>query len=119
MRVGSPMSVPDPAQVDILLIGAGPVGLYGAYYAGFRGLSVGVLDALPRVCGQELIDALHRQAAPFQPRFFLGQQAQCLIHKRVIHASRQWSPSHVRRADRSSRPEGIDTAPGSHGRRYE
>ncbi len=33
--------------VDILIIGAGPpAGLYGAYYAGFRGLSVAVIDAL-------------------------------------------------------------------------
>jgi ferredoxin/flavodoxin---NADP+ reductase len=25
-------------DVDLLLVGAGPVGLYGAYYAGVRGL---------------------------------------------------------------------------------
>jgi len=31
-------------QVDILIVGAGPVGLYGAYYAGVRGLSVAVVD---------------------------------------------------------------------------
>ena len=31
-------------DVDLLLIGAGPVGLYGAYYAGARGLSVAVVD---------------------------------------------------------------------------
>lgn len=32
-------------DVDLLIVGAGPVGLYGAYYAGFRGLSVAVIDA--------------------------------------------------------------------------
>ena len=26
-------------EVDILIVGAGPVGLYGAYYVGERGLS--------------------------------------------------------------------------------
>ncbi|HXA59485.1 MAG TPA: FAD-binding protein [Streptosporangiaceae bacterium] len=33
---------------DLLIIGAGPVGLYAAYYAGFRGLSTVVVDSLPR-----------------------------------------------------------------------
>ena len=40
------------ADVDALIVGAGPVGLYAAYYAGFRGLSVGVLDSLPEIGGQ-------------------------------------------------------------------
>jgi thioredoxin reductase len=87
-------------DVDILLVGAGPVGLYGAYYAGFRGLSVAVVDALPTaggqvsamypeksifdiagfpsVRGQSLIDGLVQQAAPFSPLYLLGQQAQTL-----------------------------------------
>ena len=87
-------------DVDILLVGAGPVGLYGAYYAGFRGLSVAVIDALPTaggqvsalypeknifdiagfpsVRGQSLIDGLLQQAAPFSPLYLLGQQAQTL-----------------------------------------
>ena len=29
-------------EVDIAIVGAGPTGLYAAYYAGFRGLSVAV-----------------------------------------------------------------------------
>lgn len=87
-------------DVDILIVGAGPVGLYGAYYAGFRGLSVAVIDALPTaggqvsamypekgifdiagfpsVRGQSLIDGLLQQAAPFSPLYLLGQQAQTL-----------------------------------------
>jgi flavin-dependent dehydrogenase len=34
-------------SVDVLVIGAGPTGLYAAYYAGFRGLSVALMDSLP------------------------------------------------------------------------
>ena len=41
-----------PEDVDALIVGAGPVGLYAAYYAGFRGLSVAVLDSLPEIGGQ-------------------------------------------------------------------
>ena len=35
-RRGAPMTA---VEVDLLIVGAGPVGLYGAYYAGVRGLS--------------------------------------------------------------------------------
>lgn len=87
-------------DVDILLIGAGPVGLYGAYYAGFRGLSVAIVDALPSpggqisamypekgiydvagfpdIKGQALVDGLVEQAAAFEPTYLLHQQAQTL-----------------------------------------
>ena len=39
-------------ECDLLIVGAGPVGLYAAYYAGFRGLSTAVVDSLPEVGGQ-------------------------------------------------------------------
>jgi len=32
---------------DLVIIGAGPTGLFAAYYAGFRGLSMAVVDSLP------------------------------------------------------------------------
>ncbi len=85
-------------DVDILVIGAGPVGLFGAYYAGARGLSVAVVDSLsqlggqvtamypekqiydiaglPAVAGRKLISGLVRQAAPYEPSYLLGQEAQ-------------------------------------------
>lgn len=84
-------------EADLLVIGAGPSGLYGAYYAGFRGLSVAVMDSLtepggqlsalypekmicdvagfPAIRGRELVEALVRQAAPFRPRYLFGHQA--------------------------------------------
>jgi thioredoxin reductase (NADPH) len=91
-----------PLDVDILVVGAGPVGLFGAYYAGFRGLRVGVIDSLPEVGGQisamypeklihdvagfpavrgrDLVDSLVEQAAPFSPRYVLGEQASTLCY---------------------------------------
>ena len=39
-------------SADMLIIGAGPVGLYAAYYAGFRGFSTIVCDTLPEIGGQ-------------------------------------------------------------------
>jgi ferredoxin/flavodoxin---NADP+ reductase len=84
-------------SVDLLIVGAGPVGLYGAYYAGVRGLRVAVIDSLsqlggqitamypeklifdiagyPAVKGRDLVDALVRQAASASPLYVLGQEA--------------------------------------------
>ncbi|QDH10919.1 NAD(P)/FAD-dependent oxidoreductase [Nocardioides dongxiaopingii] len=39
-------------DVDLLIIGAGPTGLFAAYYAGFRGHRVAVVDSLPELGGQ-------------------------------------------------------------------
>lgn len=84
-------------SVDLLIVGAGPVGLFGAYYAGVRLMSTAVLDSLeepggqitamypekaifdvagfPAVRGRELVERLLAQAAPFNPHYMLGHQA--------------------------------------------
>ncbi|WP_026923741.1 NAD(P)/FAD-dependent oxidoreductase [Glycomyces arizonensis] len=87
-------------SVDLAIIGAGPTGLYAAYYAGFRGLSTVVADALPEpggqitamypeklifdvggfpeIKGRDLVENLVRQAAPFEPSYLLGRRAEKL-----------------------------------------
>ncbi|MCH1866550.1 NAD(P)/FAD-dependent oxidoreductase [Nocardioides sp. CFH 31398] len=101
------MSATAPASthhtVDLLVVGAGPVGLYGAYYAGVRGLSVAVVDslsqvggqvtamypekeiydiaALPVVTGRDLIAGLRTQADQYSPTYLLGQEAQELSRR--------------------------------------
>jgi thioredoxin reductase len=89
-------------ETDLLIVGAGPVGLYGAYYAGFRGLRTTVVDALPELGGQitamypeklihdiagfpavrgrDLVDGLVAQAAPFSPSYVLGEVAESLTY---------------------------------------
>jgi ferredoxin/flavodoxin---NADP+ reductase len=84
-------------SVDLLIVGAGPVGLFGAYYAGVRKLATAVLDSLeepggqitamypekaifdvagfPAIRGRELVEQLMAQAAPFSPDYLLGHQA--------------------------------------------
>jgi thioredoxin reductase len=91
------MSAP---SVDMLIVGAGPSGLYAAYYAGFRGFSVAVMDSLPElggqvsalypekviydvagfpaIKGQDLVDALAQQAASANPLYLLGHRAETL-----------------------------------------
>jgi len=91
--------VPAPTAVDtdVLIIGAGPTGLYAAYYAGFRGLRVALVDSLPALGGQitamypekaildvagfpnvkgrELVDGLVEQAATADPTYLLDRTA--------------------------------------------
>jgi thioredoxin reductase (NADPH) len=52
----APSASAQPSSVaraaELAIVGAGPVGLYAAYYAGFRGLDTVVLEALPMPGGQ-------------------------------------------------------------------
>lgn len=88
-------------DVDLLIVGAGPAGLFGAYYAGFRGISVAVVDSLPELGGQvsalypekaildvagfptikgrELVEQLVEQAASARPTYLLGRTATSLL----------------------------------------
>jgi ferredoxin/flavodoxin---NADP+ reductase len=87
-------------EVDLLVVGAGPTGLFAAYYAGFRELSVAMVDALPEpggqitamypekmifdvagfpsVRGRDLVSALVEQAAQWKPVYLLGKQARTI-----------------------------------------
>ncbi|HVL99033.1 MAG TPA: NAD(P)/FAD-dependent oxidoreductase [Egibacteraceae bacterium] len=88
----------DPVEVDLLIVGAGPAGLYGAYYAGFRGLTTAIVDSLPEpggqvaamypekliydvggfpaIKGQDLVDNCVEQANQFDPVYLLGHRAE-------------------------------------------
>jgi len=39
-------------KFDITIIGAGPTGLFAAYYGGFRGLRIKLLDSMPKLGDQ-------------------------------------------------------------------
>ena len=91
------LASPPERVVDVCVIGAGPVGLYAAYYSGFRGLSVAVVDSLPELGGQitamypekdildvagfpsikgkDLVAGLVEQAASADPAYVLGRTA--------------------------------------------
>ncbi|MEQ6900727.1 NAD(P)/FAD-dependent oxidoreductase [Nocardioides sp. YIM 152588] len=95
----------DEAEVvcDVVVLGAGPAGLYAAYYAGFRGLSVALVDSLPELGGQvtamypekaildvagfptvkgrELVAGLVAQAETAEPVLLLGRTATDLAAK--------------------------------------
>lgn len=85
---------------DILIIGAGPTGLFTVFEAGLLKLKCHLIDALPQAGGQcseiypkkpiydipgfpdilagELVDNLLEQIKPFQPGFTLGERAETI-----------------------------------------
>ena len=87
-------------KTDILIIGAGPTGLFTVFEAGLLKLKCHLIDALPQPGGQcseiypkkpiydipafpeilagELVDNLMKQIEPFQPGFTLGERAETI-----------------------------------------
>ena len=87
-------------ETDILIIGAGPTGLFTVFEAGLLKLKCHLIDALPQSGGQcseiypkkpiydipgfpevlagELVDNLMEQIKPFQPGFTLGERAETI-----------------------------------------
>jgi thioredoxin reductase (NADPH) len=85
-------------ESDIIIIGAGPCGLFTVFEAGLLKLKCHLIDALPQPGGQlteiypkkpiydipgfpevlagDLIDNLMKQAEPFKPTFTLGERAE-------------------------------------------
>ncbi len=85
-------------ETDILIIGAGPCGLFTVFEAGLLKLRCHLIDSLPQPGGQcseiypkkpiydipaypsilagDLTDRLMEQAAPFKPGFTLGERAE-------------------------------------------
>jgi thioredoxin reductase (NADPH) len=93
----------EPIQADVVIVGAGPCGLFQVFELGLLGIGAHVVDSLAHpggqctelypdkpiydipalpVCGaQELVDRLMQQIKPFKPQFHLGQE--------VVHFSRR------------------------------
>jgi thioredoxin reductase (NADPH) len=87
-------------KFDLTIIGAGPTGLFAAYYGGFRGLRVKVIDSmpepggqiaalypekeiydvagLPQILGKELVRNLVEQAGQYSPAICLDEAVETL-----------------------------------------
>lgn len=87
--------MPDIIETDVVIIGAGPVGLFAVFELGLLDIKAHLIDILPKiggqcaelypekpiydipgfpiVTGQGLIDNLMKQIEPFNPTFHLGE----------------------------------------------
>jgi thioredoxin reductase (NADPH) len=91
-------------MTDITIIGGGPTGLFGLYYAGMRGMSAKVIDSLeelggqltalypekyiydvpgfPRVRSRDLVAAMVEQGLQYGATICLGEKVERLRHSR-------------------------------------
>jgi len=90
--------MPEQKTFDVTIIGGGPVGLFTAFYAGLRQMSVNIVESLPhlggqlaalypekfiydiagfsKISGQELVDRLMEQMDQFNPTVTLEEAVQ-------------------------------------------
>ncbi|MFQ5566304.1 MAG: NAD(P)/FAD-dependent oxidoreductase [Paracoccaceae bacterium] len=90
-------------ETDVLIVGAGPTGLFAAFELGLLGLKSRLIDTLDRpggqcaelypdkpiydipgwpvISGQELTDRLMEQIAPFEPEFHFNQRVESLTKR--------------------------------------
>lgn len=95
-----PLKIKQMIKTDILIIGAGPTGLFAVFEAGLLKLKCHIIDALPQPGGQlselypkkpifdipgfpevlagDLVDNLMEQIKQFQPGFTLGERAETI-----------------------------------------
>ena len=81
---------------DLIIIGAGPTGMFGGFYAGLRGMKFKIIDSMealggqvsamypekdifdvagfPRVSGKRLVADLEEQLLRFKPQVILGEK---------------------------------------------
>ncbi|MEY7972816.1 NAD(P)/FAD-dependent oxidoreductase [Saccharomonospora xinjiangensis] len=86
------MSAPEELAVDLLVVGAGPTGLYAAYYAGFRGMSVAVVDSLPEAGGQ--VTAMYPEKMIYDVAGFPAVRGRDLV-KGLVEQASQWNPTYL------------------------
>ncbi|MBM7771908.1 thioredoxin reductase (NADPH) [Actinokineospora baliensis] len=86
------MTAPTTTEVDLLIVGAGPTGLFAAYYAGFRDLSTAVVDSLPEPGGQ--ITAMYPEKQIFDVAGFPSVRGRDLVTALVEQAD-QWKPTYL------------------------
>jgi thioredoxin reductase (NADPH) len=90
----------DPIKTDVLIIGAGPVGLFAVFELGLLDIKAHLVDildkvggqcaelypekpiydipAIPKITGQGLTDQLMEQIKPFGPQFHLGEMVETI-----------------------------------------
>jgi len=79
--------------VDITIIGGGPTGLFGLFYAGMRGVSAQIVDALPQLGGQ--LTALYPEKYIFDVGGFTKVLAKDLVRALSEQALQFKAPVHL------------------------
>lgn len=101
-----PVALTADGLADITIIGAGPTGLYAAFYAGLRTMKVRLVDSMagiggqltalypkkmifdvagfPKVLAEELVQSLYEQALQYHPDVQTGAKVETVEHKNGV-----------------------------------
>ena len=79
--------------VDITIIGGGPTGLFGLFYAGMRGVTAQIVDALPQLGGQ--LTALYPEKYIFDVGGFPRVLAKDFVRALTEQALQFRAPAHL------------------------
>src|SRR5512133_3693631 len=91
-RTGEP-SVMEHEMKDITIIGGGPAGLFALFYAGMRGATAQIVDALPELGGQ--LTALYPEKYIFDVAGFPKVLAKDLVRSLSAQAAQFKQPIHL------------------------
>ena len=94
-------TLPSVIETDMIIVGAGPCGLFTVFEAGLLKMRCHLIDALPtpggqlseiypkkpiydipgypEILAQDLVENLMKQIEPFEPTFTLGERAEKLV----------------------------------------
>src|SRR3979411_1505144 len=90
---------------DITIIGGGPAGLFALFYAGMRGASAQIIDALPELGGQ--LTALYPEKYIFDVAGYPKVLAKDLVRSLAEQAAQCQQPVHL-----NQRVTGLDERDG-------
>jgi thioredoxin reductase (NADPH) len=90
---------------DITVIGGGPTGMFALFYAGMRGVSAQIVDALPQLGGQ--LSALYPEKYIFDVAGFPKVLAKDLVKALADQTAQFGAPSHL-----GQRVTGLEEADG-------
>jgi thioredoxin reductase (NADPH) len=102
---------PVDQRIDVLIVGAGPVGLFAAFEAGVLGLSCVLVDALDRPGGQ------CTELYPEKPIYDIPALVSCTAQELVDRLMAQCAPFGYPILC-SRRAETVETIPAAHGERF-
>ena len=85
-----PEPLPADSEFDVTIVGAGPVGLFAAFYAGLRTMKVKLIDSLAEPGGQ--LAALYPDKSIFDVAGFPDVKAKDLV-ARLVDQAMQYSPT--------------------------
>src|SRR5919206_986780 len=84
---------PTHDPTDLTIIGGGPTGLFAQFYAGMRGATAQIVDALPQLGGQ--LTALYPEKYIFDVAGFPQILAKDLVKALADQAARWGFPAHL------------------------